>query len=163
MRRLKVDNNQNIRTFTTFRPRAVDRLLARLKSGRLDQDLASGGLPQSSRLHAARADQLISPPFRNELARNWNQMLQMATGQARPGQGRFVLHYDRILEAEPQIRELVSVLRAPSPISARGAAAANQLITDGTGPLYNPLIASKIALAEALTVVLSLLDSSTHQ
>jgi hypothetical protein len=138
----------------------VDRLVARLKSGRLDDELASGGLPQSSRLHAARADQLISPPFRTELADNWEQVLQIAAGKAPPGRGRFIRHRDRIDEAEPQIRELISALRAPSPVSVRGVAAAKQLLTDGTGPLYNPLITSKTALAEAVAVAVSMLDSA---
>jgi len=159
MRRLKGDNRQATRTFATFHSRAVDRLLARLKSGRLDNELASGTLPQSSRLHAARADQLISPSFRTELAGNWEQILQIATGQAAHGRGRFVQHRDRISEAEPQIRELISTLRAPSPVSVRGVAAASQLLTDGTGPLYNPLLTSKTVLGEAVTVAISLLDS----
>jgi hypothetical protein len=160
MRRLKADNNQGEQTFATFRPRALDRLLARLKSARLDRELAEGGLPQSSRLHAARADHLVSSSFRTELADNWERVLEIATGHTPPGQGRFVLSYERIAEAEPQIRELTTLLRAPLPGSAGGVAAASLLLTDGTGPLFNPLPANKTALADAVAVVISMLDPS---
>jgi hypothetical protein len=156
-----MDNKRDARTFVILRSHAVDRLFARLKSGRLDQELASGCLPQSSRLHAARADYLVSPSFRTDLADNWEHVLQIATGRASPGQGRFLLRYDRIAEAEPQIRELTVLLRGPLPVPARGVAAANLLITDGTGPLYNPLLTSKTVLADAVAAVVSMLDP-TH-
>jgi len=158
VRRLKADNKQDVGTFAIFRPRAVDRLFARLKSASLDQELAEGSLPQTSRLHAARADQLVSPSFRTELADNWERRLLMATGRTPPGQGRFVLSYERIAEAEPQIQELITLLRAPSPVAARGVAVANLLLIDGTGPLYNPLPAGKTALADAVTAAVSRLD-----
>jgi hypothetical protein len=160
MRRLKADNEQGAQT---FRSRAVDRLLARMKSARLDRELAADSLPQSSRLHAARADHLVSPSFRRELADNWEQVLQIATSRTSSGRGRFVMHPDRIVAAEPQIRELTALLRAPQPVPARGVAAANLLLTDGTGPLYNPLLTSKTVLSEAVTVAVSLLDPTTRQ
>jgi hypothetical protein len=46
----------------------VDRLLARLMSGRLDGDLSAGRPPEWSRLHSARADHLVPPPFRIRFA-----------------------------------------------------------------------------------------------
>jgi hypothetical protein len=73
------------------------------------------------------------------------------------------MHPDRIVAAEPQIRELTALLRAPQPVPARGVAAANLLLTDGTGPLYNPLLTSKTVLSEAVTVAVSLLDPTTRQ
>jgi hypothetical protein len=155
-----VDNTRDNQTFVILRSRTVDRLLARMKSARLDQELASGYPPQSSRLHAVRADRLASSSFRAELADNWEHVLQIATGGTTPGQGRFVLHYDRIVEAEPQIRELINSLRAPSPVSVRGIATASLLIADGTGPLFSPLIREKTALAEAVTAAVAILDSA---
>jgi hypothetical protein len=69
-----------------------------------------------------------------------------------------VLRYDRIAEAEPQIQELVNLLRAPLPVHAGGVAAASRLITDGTGPLYNPLLTGESMLADAVKAVVSMLD-----
>jgi hypothetical protein len=42
----------------------------------------------------------------------------------------------RVRGAEPAIRELARLLRAPLPVSARGVAMAQVLLTDGGGPLY---------------------------
>jgi hypothetical protein len=153
-----VDNKKDTKTFVMFRPRAVDRLFVRLKSAHLDHELAAGNLPQSSRLHAARADTLTSSKFRAELAGNWERVLQIGTRRTSPGQGRFVLSYERIAEAEPQIRELTGLLRGPSPVPARGVAAANLLLSDGAGPLYIALHADKTALANAVMTVVSMLD-----
>lgn len=158
MRRFIADNKPGARTFVIFRSRAVDRLLARMKSARLDQELAAGRLPQSSRLHAARADRLVSPSFRNELADNWERVLRIAAGRTPPGQGRFVLHYDRIAEAEPRIRELADMLRVSGPVPARGVASANLLLTDGMGPLYNPLLTGKTVLSDAVAAAVAMLD-----
>jgi hypothetical protein len=158
MRKLIVDNMQGVRTFVILRSRPVDRLLARLKSARLDQELAAGRPPESSRLHAVRADHLVSSAYRTELADNWDRVLRIATGQTPSGQGRYVLSYDRIAEAEPRIRELTTLLRASAPVPANGVAAANLLLTDGTGPLYNVLLASKTALSDAVAEAVSKLD-----
>lgn len=141
-----------------IRPRAVDRVLARLKSTRLDRELVAGRPPEASRLHAARADRLVSASFRAELADNWEHVLQVATGRTSPGHGRFVLRYERIIEAEPQIRELVNLLRAPLAGPACGVAAASLLLSDGTGPLYSPLPANKAVLSDAVGSVVSMLD-----
>lgn len=140
------------------RPSAADRLLARLKSASLDRELAAGLPPESSRLHAARASYLASPSFRTELADNWEHILQIGIGRASPGHGRFVLRFDRIAEAEPQIRELIGLLRAPQPVSARGVATASLLVTDGTGPLYNRLLPGETVLSDAVAAAAAMLD-----
>jgi hypothetical protein len=133
-------------------------LLARVLSWRLDRELAQGRPPEWSRLHAARADRLESLSFRTELADNWDRVLGIATGQVMsPGRGRVVLPRDRIAEAAPRIRELTSALRAPTPVPARGVAAAYLLLTDGTGPLYNA--ASETVLFDAVANAVALLDS----
>jgi hypothetical protein len=141
----------------TLRPRAADRVLAQLKSARLDRELASDQ-SNSSRLHAVRADRLVSASFRTELAGNWEHVLEIATGRTPPGQGRFVVPYDRVIEAEPQIRELTGLLRGSRPVLARGVAAASLLLTDGTGPLYNRLLTDKTVLSDAVAGVVSMLD-----
>jgi hypothetical protein len=157
MRRIIVDSQQSARTFVIPRFRAADRLLARLLSFRLDGELAEGRPPEWSRLHAARADHLESVTFRNELADNWDHVMEVAAGRtATPGRSRSPLRRDRVADAEPRIRELVTLLRGPQPVPARGVAVAHQLLTDGTGPLYQP--ASKTALSEAVADAIALLN-----
>jgi hypothetical protein len=135
-------------------------MLARLQSWRLDKELAAGHPPEWSRLHAARADQLVSPAFRTELADHWDRVGGIATRRvAAPRQGRAILLRDQVAAAEPRILELTALLRAPMPVPARGVAAASQLLTDGTGPLYNP--ASDIVLANAVAAAVALL-TPTH-
>ncbi len=48
------------------------------------------------------------------------------------------------------------MLRAPTPVPARGIASAYLLLTDGTGPLYSPI--SKIVLSDAIADAVALLD-----
>jgi hypothetical protein len=152
------DNPQGGRTFPTFRSRTVDRLLARAQSWRLDSELAEGRRPPEwSPLHAVRADYLESPAFRTELADNWDRVLGIATGRV-PGtrNSRAVLRRDQVVEAEPQIRELTTLLRSSTPLPARGVASAQLLLTDGTGPLYNCV--SDTVLANAVAAAIALFD-----
>ena len=157
MRGLVLNSPLGSRKHVILRPRVVDRLLARLLSGRLDGELAAGRPPEWSRLHAARADRLVSLPFRAELADNWDHVLDIATGRAAGSRNaRAVLRRDRVAEAAPQIRELTASLRAPQPVTARGVASARQLLTDGTGPVYSPI--STTILSEAVADAVARLD-----
>lgn len=139
------------------RSRVGDRLRVRLQSRRLDGDLATGKPPEWSRLHAARADQLESLPFRTQLADDWDHVLAIATGRAVASRNaRAVLLMGRVAEAEPRIRELTSVLRSGRPVPARGVAAAYLLLTDGTGPLYQSV--RETVLSDAVAAAVALLD-----
>ncbi len=127
-----------------------------MMSWRIDGELAVGRPPEWSRLHAARADHLESTAFRTELANDWDHVLEVATGRAAATrQSRAVLRRDRIADAEPQIRELTTLLRAPTPTPARGVASAYVLLTDGTGPLYSPV--SEVILSAAIAEAVALL------
>jgi hypothetical protein len=137
--------------------RAGDRLLSGLLSWRLDGELAGGSPPEWSRLHAARADHLVSSPFRTELADNWDRLVGIAAGSV-PGtaSARRLLRKETVVETTPQIRELTALLRAPRPVAARGVASAYRLLTDGTGPLYNA--DSGTILSDAVANAIVLLD-----
>jgi hypothetical protein len=65
---------------------------------------------------------------------------------------------DRILAAEPEIRELISLLLASFPMAARGAAMAGLILRDGAGPLYNR--ASSTDLAAMLRAAIAELGPS---
>jgi hypothetical protein len=50
-----------------------------------------------------------------------------------------------VIAAEGDIRQLIAALRAAQPVSARGVAIAELLLTDGAGPLY--LRSNEVGLA----------------
>lgn len=115
----------------------LDRTLARARALGLDRDLAAGRPPEAGRMLAARAQDLVALHTRQVLAGDWEHLLQVAS---RPVRGRTPLaaiRRDRVIAAEPDIREMVTRLRAPLPVAARGVAAASTLLGDGAGPLYN--------------------------
>jgi hypothetical protein len=116
--------------------RLVDRLLARAFSASLDQQLAAGCSPESTRLLAARAQHIVSLPHRTSLARSWDHVLRVARRGPGLGTPAVPLNVRAILAAEPAIRELTDRLAAPLPVTARGVAAATVLLTNATSPVY---------------------------
>jgi hypothetical protein len=142
----------------------VDRVLARAFGASLDELLASGSGPESSRLLAARAWDIVSLRRRTSTAGHWDHLLRVARRLAgalpmpRPGVlgGAIPVCADRIVAAEPAIRELISRLSAPLPVPARGVAMASSLLTDSTGPVYNRH--SPVTLAAALDAAIAQLD-----
>jgi hypothetical protein len=136
--------------------RVTDRLLARMLGASLDRQLAAGRTPESSPLLAARAQRVVALRSRQQLARNWENLLRAA----RRAHGTYhpALHIssDRIIAAEPAVRELVRCMTAPLPVAARGVAMATVLLTDALGPVYNRR--SGVTLADALEAAIAQLD-----
>lgn len=136
--------------------RLTDRVLARILGASLDRQLAAGRTPESTPLLAARAQRIVAIAGRRRLARNWENLLEVARG-ARGSQHLAVpVRSDSIVAAEPAVRELVRCMTAPLPVAARGVAMATELLTDGLGPVYNPH--SRISLAAALEAAIAQLD-----
>ena len=102
----------------------------------LDRRLAAGQAPESGRLLAVRAQQIVTLGRRRELARNWERLLAVAAAgpSSRP---RALLCRDRIVAAATEVGDLAGHLRAPLPVAATGVAAARVLLTDATGPVFN--------------------------
>jgi hypothetical protein len=117
--------------------RPWDRWLARVSAPSLDRQLAAGNREGTSRVLAFRAQQISSPAGRRELARQWDHVLDQARRPPQPRTPRAPLCRDRIAAAERDVREMVTVLAGPLPITVRGAAMASYLLSDGTGPLHN--------------------------
>ena len=148
-----------------------DGILARVFGASLDTLLAVGCSPESSRLLTARARQLASLPERTAVARSWEHLLRVA--QHAP-QGRRTgslaaaavpVRTERIVSAEPAIRDLISRLAAPLPVPARGVAMARLLLSDATGPVYSrrsraDLTAEVEAAAAQLDPALPLMPSA---
>jgi hypothetical protein len=115
----------------------LDRTLARARALRLDRDLAAGRLPEASWLLAARAQDLVAVRTRQVLAGDWEHLLRVIQRPAVSRTPLAAICRRRVAAAEPDIREMVSRLLAPLPVSARGVATASTLLGDGAGPLYN--------------------------
>jgi hypothetical protein len=145
------------------RVRVRDRLLAGWRGLALDTQLADGRRAEDDRLRAVRAGTLTTPAARDRLAAGWENVLSSATRPRRPGGTSVPVQSFRVLAAEDDIRRLISLLRAPAPVSARGLAIASVLLTDGTGPLYNAKSTSDLAstVRDAIYFLDPLTDFST--
>lgn len=120
------------------RVRPRERVLARLRSERLDHELACGAEPESSPLLAVRAQILVRPGVRRRLARSLRRVLFEASGpDAHPYWGKIPVRREAIAVARPSYQALVDALLAPGPVSAELVAQVKDLLTDGYGPLYH--------------------------
>jgi len=136
--------------------RLADRLRARAFGASLDQQLAAGHAPESSRPLAARAQRIVALPRRACLARNWDHLLRVAE-RAGTGRGPVVsLNVSAILAAEPAIRELIRRLSAPLPVAAQGVAAAYIPLANADSPVFNRH--SRDSLADLLDAAITHLD-----
>jgi hypothetical protein len=123
--------------FTARRVRIFDRVLARSQSDRLDRDLARGKTPESTVGLAIRAQLLVSPASRCQLAHDLEHISAVARqpGPLYPAKVR--IDADRVRQAEADVRALADRLASPVLVAARGVAMLRVLLTDGAGPLYS--------------------------
>jgi hypothetical protein len=130
---------------------------ARLRSGRLDRQLAGGTSPDATVELALRAGILEGMHERRQLARS----IRLIMAAAAPGSSaRLVvpLCRDRIRGSSAELSELADALLTPGPVSAQGVAQARALVTDAASPLYNranraDLRATARAVAAAMTAL----------
>jgi hypothetical protein len=120
------------------KPRLRDRIAARWHAARLDRELASGSSPASRSKIAQRARWLTDLSRRRVLADSLGHMIDDARGGPSGSYARITPCQRRVRAASAELRRLADRLADPAPVSARGAAQARILLTDGTGPLYNP-------------------------
>jgi hypothetical protein len=113
------------------------RFLAGILAPSLDRRLAAGRPPQSGEALAIGAREVITPAARRELALCWANVLDRACQRSVPRYVLAPLQRSAVIAAREDLRVMIAVLAGGSPISARGAAMASSLLTDGTGPLYN--------------------------
>ena len=103
--------------------------MARLRGRALDR-LIADGRDTHRQLVALRSDWLLRRSTRDALAANWNRLLSPRRLTLAP------LNRKAIELAQPDLIELVELLRSDVPVPPRGIALAELLLTDGTGPLY---------------------------
>ena len=117
-------------------PRLRDRLAVRLSAPKFTAELAAGVAVHSSMAHALRADILVDPRRRAELAHHWLKLIDAAGSRPRPGYARLSIARAEILDARTDIAELAEALMHQPIVTARGVALTEVLLTDGCGPVY---------------------------
>ena len=114
------------------------RLAARWRSRRLDQALAAGVPPEAGAALALRAEELTELNRRRSIAGALRQVLREAREGAPLEPARIRPDRRRVAAARTELSALADTLEDPGPVAANGVAQAWILLTDGTGPLYNP-------------------------
>jgi hypothetical protein len=112
-----------------------DRLVAKLRAGALDRQLARGVAPEAGGALTLHARALIGPPARAALARQLRRVVSDARG-SHLWLSRVPVRRHAVLEAADALDTLAARLAAPGPVGVRGVAQVRLLLTDGCGPLY---------------------------
>jgi len=122
------------------------RLRVQLHKGRLDRQLADGLGSDPIEDRALRAMQLVRMRYRRGLARSLRARVKEAE---RPGVARLSsavpLSRRAVLPWKEGLLGLAERLEGPEPVNPCGVARILVLLTDGTGPLYNPRTASRMS------------------
>jgi hypothetical protein len=138
-------------TAEAFPPRLAGRvrarLVARLRPRHLNRELIAGADPSTCAWLAARARRLTSASYRVVLASGLRLLLDAP--DAPPGRVRVRPPACAVRENATQLRAVSDVLSGPAPVYARGMAMLDEMLADGTGPVY--VDRSGRALAQALT------------
>jgi hypothetical protein len=113
---------------------ALARLAARLRAGSLDRALAHGADPRATPQLAARARLLTSPGRRARAADALEHLVRAARGPQRRWWA--LTRHNSVLANSSELHALASLLRSERPVYARGVAVLNELLSDGTGPVY---------------------------
>jgi hypothetical protein len=127
-----------LRTGAVPEARARLRLAVWLRRRRLDADLARGANPLESPALALRARQLGEPAQRHCLATAIERALDLA--RRPPRRSGLVAPGDLDRAAQHHLERNACRLRTNRPIGERGGA----LVSDGTGPLYNPATSHRL-------------------
>jgi hypothetical protein len=112
-------------------------LRVRLSPWPLDAELAAGIDPASDPALALRAAQLCSPRHRRRLASWVERLARQSESDPAPGLSSAVPRVgERVVEARDSLVRIAAVLRGPEPVSPRGVAMLQRLLTDARSALY---------------------------
>jgi len=122
------------------------RLRVQLHKGRLDQQLAEGFGSDPIEDRALRAGQLTRMRTRRQLARSLRARVKDAQRPAAPRMSAAVpLSRRTVLRWQESLLGLAERLERPDPVNPCGVARVLVLLTDGTGPLYDPAAAERMS------------------
>ena len=114
------------------------RFSARVRSHQLDLDLARGTSPEAAAPLALRARRLTALSQRRAIAASLRRVVRETCRGVPPSRVRISPPPSQVIAASEDLGRLAETLARPGPVAARGVAQAWILLTDGTGPLYNP-------------------------
>jgi hypothetical protein len=134
------------------RPSLWARLMARWHPRQLDRALAGGVPPEASTALALRAQELTELERRQSIAGAIRQVIREAREGAPIAPGRIRPDRRRVAAASEELGALAETLAEPGPVAATGVAQAWILLTDGTGPLYNPYSRTSLCAGAARAV-----------
>ena len=120
------------------RPSVFDRLAVRWRAHQLERELAAGAVPEADPALALYARWLTALPRRRSMAAALRRALTDAREGREGPRTRVPVSRERVSAASEELSALADTLARPGPVGIRGAAEARLLLTDGTGPLYNP-------------------------
>ncbi len=120
-----------------------DRLAARLRAGTLDAALVAGASPESSVPLALHAEHLCAYSQRRLLASSLRRLVALSEA---PATRRRSMPVNRVAvqRACGELESLADRLAADGPVDVRGVAKLRALLSDGTGPLYQPVEAGRL-------------------
>ncbi|MFZ0972324.1 MAG: hypothetical protein WAN22_08865 [Solirubrobacteraceae bacterium] len=113
-------------------------LIAGWHAAELDRELAAGVSPLASELLAIRSERLTGKRYRARMAAGLARVVRDADATTRGFSAAVRPDRREVIAARTVITTLDRRLRAAEPISARGVALLESLLTDGTSPLYRP-------------------------
>ena len=104
----------------------------------LDEALADGASPLWTPELALRARQLVSRSSRQQLATSLERLVKEQSDRFLRGPSPYPFRDGRSLEAQTSLFGIAARLRDERPVYARGMALLSRLLSDGSGPAYNP-------------------------
>ena len=159
MTTLLLTRGSDPRVVQVRRSGACARLLVRARALALDRALATGASPDSRATLSLRAQSLISPRHRVDLAHRFRSLLRAAGRPVHPFDPALPVPTHVLLVRE-LIDEVLEVLEGVEAIDARGVARLELLLRDGGGPLYGTTAASRLELRRSLEQILDALAFS---
>jgi hypothetical protein len=134
---LLVSDRRGVTYVTPWRVRLRDRVVAHMRTFRLDGALARGVAPETSSPLELRAGTLIGPTVRQQLGDHIRQILRTAQQGCRFPIHSVVISRRLVRDVEPELSQLALRLLDGWPVDVRGVASVQTLLCDGCGPLYD--------------------------
>ena len=113
-------------------------LISGWHAGELDDQLAAGVSPGASALLTIRSERLISRRYRARVAAGLARVVRDAEATTRGFSAAVRPDRREVIAARTVLATLDRRLRAAEPVSPRGVAMLESLLTDGASPLYRP-------------------------
>lgn len=150
---LMLTTEETGRVVAAQRVRLRDRLVARLAAGTLDRRLAAGVAPDRSPALALRAQWLIGASARRKLAAHIRTIVADARNYDNWRRPCIVASRHAVRTAADDLDALADRLAGGLPVSARGMAQAQLLLSDPTSPLYEHGTGAAVRAAASATIV----------